>query len=95
MFVLISLLIGAVTAFGAGNIPSFGQLEGAAFRHGDIEDILLQMIMLPSSGFFSSINPLSSTGKKFSEMVSLGMVVDGKLMTDYQRMSRECTLGIG
>lgn len=33
----LACIIGAVTAFGAGNIPSYGALEGVAFRHGDIE----------------------------------------------------------
>ncbi|ORY92909.1 heterokaryon incompatibility Het-C [Leucosporidium creatinivorum] len=31
-------------AFGAGNIPSFSFLEGKAFRHGDIEDTLAELI---------------------------------------------------
>ncbi|KAL8278714.1 hypothetical protein RQP46_008783 [Phenoliferia psychrophenolica] len=31
-------------AFGAGNIPSFSFLEGKAFRHGDIEDVLAELI---------------------------------------------------
>lgn len=29
-----------VSAFGAGNIPSYSHLEDRAFRHGDIEDII-------------------------------------------------------
>ncbi|TVY76166.1 hypothetical protein LSUE1_G005557 [Lachnellula suecica] len=44
-FVLISCLVLLVlpspaAAFGAGNIPSIAQIEGANFRHGDIEDFL-------------------------------------------------------
>jgi hypothetical protein len=31
-------------AFGAGNIPSYSFLEGKAFRHGDIEDVLAELI---------------------------------------------------
>ncbi|GAA5835537.1 hypothetical protein JCM11251_002958 [Rhodosporidiobolus azoricus] len=31
-------------AFGAGNIPSYSFLEGKAFRHGDIEDVLSELI---------------------------------------------------
>lgn len=65
-------LLGFCAAFGAGNIPSYGQLEGIAFRHGDIEDILLQMAMVPAaagaSGFLSSLNPLSNAGKRFNAM---------------------------
>ncbi|KAH8914847.1 heterokaryon incompatibility Het-C [Atractiella rhizophila] len=39
---ILIILVFAPTAnaFGAGNIPSFAYLEGKAFRHGDIEDIL-------------------------------------------------------
>ncbi|TFL01655.1 heterokaryon incompatibility protein Het-C-domain-containing protein [Pterulicium gracile] len=32
-----------VHAFGAGNIPSFSYLEGKAFRHGDIEDVIAEI----------------------------------------------------
>lgn len=63
------LLLGCVAAFGAGNIPSFGKIEGSAFRHGDIEDILLQLIMIPSYGL-DSLNPFTAAGKKFSRIVS-------------------------
>lgn len=72
LVILSCTLFGVCTAFGAGNIPSYGQLEGIAFRHGDIEDILLQMAMVPvaagASGFLSSLNPLSNAGKKFNAM---------------------------
>ena len=37
-------LISPATAFGAGNIPSYSFLEGKAFRHGDIEDVLAELI---------------------------------------------------
>ncbi|EJU02156.1 Het-C-domain-containing protein [Dacryopinax primogenitus] len=33
-----------VHAFGAGNIPSYAYLEGKAFRHGDIEDVLSTLV---------------------------------------------------
>lgn len=33
-----------VYAFGAGNIPSFAYMEGKAFRHGDIEDTLSELL---------------------------------------------------
>lgn len=66
------VLLPAVSAFGAGNIPSYGALEGLAFRHGDIEDILLQLSLVPmssgASGFLSTLNPLSRAGKKFNSM---------------------------
>jgi hypothetical protein len=43
-------------AFGAGNIASLAKIEGQNWRHGDIEDTLLNLIMS------------SRTGKKFSKM---------------------------
>lgn len=80
-------LITAVTAFGAGNIPSYGALEGIAFRHGDIEDILLQLAMVPaSSHFFQNLNPLSSAGKKFDAM-SVKNVYFGNWLRDYRLVS--------
>ncbi|KAL1411226.1 hypothetical protein Q8F55_002177 [Vanrija albida] len=48
-----------VAAFGAGNIPSFSYLEDKAYRHGDIEDILVEMLKVTGSGFLSR-------GHKFS-----------------------------
>lgn len=36
--------IPAARAFGAGNVPSFSYMEGKAFRHGDLEDVLTQLI---------------------------------------------------
>jgi hypothetical protein len=34
------IFLPSVSAFGAGNIASISKIEGANFRHGDIEDIL-------------------------------------------------------
>ncbi|KAF2112128.1 heterokaryon incompatibility protein Het-C-domain-containing protein [Lophiotrema nucula] len=44
------------SAFGAGNIASLAKIEGQNWRHGDIEDTLLNLLMS------------SRTGKKFSKM---------------------------
>lgn len=46
----ISLLVlacyaGYTTAFGAGSVPSYPILQGRAFRHGDIEDLLAEMLI--------------------------------------------------
>ena len=51
-------LIPTAHAFGAGNIPSFAFLEGKAFRHGDLEDVLLELHK-KSGGLFGM-------GSKFS-----------------------------
>ncbi|GAA5907677.1 Het-C domain-containing protein [Sporobolomyces salmoneus] len=37
-------LLPCASAFGSGNIPSFSHAEGKAFRHGDIEDVLAEVI---------------------------------------------------
>ncbi|THG96509.1 hypothetical protein EW145_g7769 [Phellinidium pouzarii] len=39
-----------VYAFGAGNIPSFAYMEGRAFRHGDIEDVLAEIAKKAGGG---------------------------------------------
>lgn len=70
----ISLLVlvclsGFCAAFGAGNIPSYAFLEGRAFRHGDIEDILSELLIRGvevSSGVIGFAK--KSAGKKFSNL---------------------------
>lgn len=37
-------------AFGAGNIASASKVEGQNFRHGDIEDTLLTLLMSRAAG---------------------------------------------
>lgn len=39
-----------VAAFGAGNIVSVSQVAGKNWRHGDIEDTLLELFISASSG---------------------------------------------
>ncbi|CDR99817.1 hypothetical protein [Sporisorium scitamineum] len=57
---MLSLLIIAISsvpgayAFGAGNIPSFAYMEGKAFRHGDIEDILEELFKKAGGSLFGS-----------------------------------------
>ncbi|KAJ2919808.1 hypothetical protein MD484_g554, partial [Candolleomyces efflorescens] len=53
-----------VHAFGAGNIPSFAYMEGRAFRHGDIEDVLSDLIK--RAGGAISIANLLHKGHKFN-----------------------------
>jgi hypothetical protein len=54
--VLLIFWAGPTHAFGAGNIASLAKIEGQNWRHGDIEDTLLNLLMS------------SRTGKKFSKM---------------------------
>ena len=72
----ISLLVlvcysGCAVAFGAGNIPDYGFLEGKAYRHGDIEDILAEMMIravsADTSGVFDFVKKVAGMGgEKFS-----------------------------
>ena len=48
---------GSAHAFGAGNIGSTSKIEGQNWRHGDIEDTLLTILMARAAG-----------GKKFSKL---------------------------
>jgi Heterokaryon incompatibility protein Het-C len=59
LFSLIFLLYFADSAhaFGAGNIGSTAKIEGTQFRHGDIEDVLLTILMAQAAG-----------GKKFGKL---------------------------
>ena len=54
LFVVLAFFVDeGVWAFGAGNIPSFAYLDGKAFRHGDIEDILAEIFKKTAGGFLS------------------------------------------
>jgi hypothetical protein len=57
-------------AFGAGNIASLSAIEGQNWRHGDIEDTLLTLLIS------------SQTGKKFSKM-DVKRVYFGNWLRDY------------
>ncbi|KAF2662564.1 Het-C-domain-containing protein [Lophiostoma macrostomum CBS 122681] len=59
-------------AFGAGNIASLAKIEGQNWRHGDIEDTLLNLLMS------------SRTGKKFSKM-DVKRVYFGNWLRDYSQ----------
>ncbi|KAF2868687.1 NIMA-interacting protein tinc [Massariosphaeria phaeospora] len=59
-------------AFGAGNIASSAKIEGIKWRHGDIEDTLLTLLMS------------SRTGKKFSKM-DVKRVYFGNWLRDYSQ----------
>jgi hypothetical protein len=56
-------------AFGAGNIPDYSFLEGRAVRHGDIEDILSELLIRGvevTSGILGFGR--KSVGARFSEL---------------------------
>lgn len=55
--VLLLLIVRPARAFGAGNIASVSKIEGQNWRHGDIEDTLLTLLMSRAAG-----------GKKFGKL---------------------------
>jgi hypothetical protein len=71
---LVLLVIWArpAAAFGAGNIASLSKIEGQNWRHGDIEDTLLTLLIS------------SRTGKKFSKM-DVKRVYFGNWLRDYSQ----------
>lgn len=60
-------------AFGAGNIASISRVEGQNWRHGDIEDILAQIVMAKVAG-----------GKKFSK-INIARTYFGNFLRDYSQ----------
>lgn len=61
------------TAFGAGNIAGISKIEGENWRHGDLEDILLTLVMARVAG-----------GKKFDKL-SVSRVYFGNWLRDYSQ----------
>ncbi|GAA6015071.1 hypothetical protein JCM11491_001649 [Sporobolomyces phaffii] len=78
LFVIVAglALLPSAHAFGAGNIPAFSYLEGKAFRHGDIEDALAEIIK-KSGGFLSR-------GSKFGGL-DIKRVYFGNWLRDYSQ----------
>ncbi|KAI2721950.1 hypothetical protein DTO027I6_6570 [Penicillium roqueforti] len=64
---------GQAYAFGAGNIASLSRLEGQNWRHGDIEDTLLTLLMARVAG-----------GKKFGKL-DVKRVYFGNWLRDYSQ----------
>lgn len=71
--VLLIFWVRPTHAFGAGNIASMAKIEGQNWRHGDIEDTLLTLLMTRASG-----------GKKFSKM-DVKRVYFGNWLRDYSQ----------
>lgn len=70
--VLLVLCIKPTSAFGAGNIASISKIEGSNWRHGDIEDTLLTLLMSRASN------------KKFSKL-DVKRVYFGNWLRDYSQ----------
>ncbi|KAK0494474.1 heterokaryon incompatibility protein HET-C [Armillaria luteobubalina] len=71
-----------VYAFGAGNIPSFAYMEGKAFRHGDIEDALAELVKKGAGGF--ALASLIGKGSKFGGL-DIKRVYFGNWLRDYSQ----------
>ncbi|KNZ72448.1 hypothetical protein J132_02959 [Termitomyces sp. J132] len=71
-----------VYAFGAGNIPSFAYMEGRAFRHGDIEDTLSELIK--GGGGIAALASMISGGRKFNGL-DVKRVYFGNWLRDYSQ----------
>ncbi|KAL8881820.1 MAG: hypothetical protein Q9198_001052 [Flavoplaca austrocitrina] len=70
---LVAVFASPVATFGAGNIASIAKIEGQNWRHGDIEDTLLNILMSRAAG-----------GKKFSKM-DVKRVYFGNWLRDYSQ----------
>ncbi|PPR00750.1 hypothetical protein CVT24_000775 [Panaeolus cyanescens] len=72
-----------VYAFGAGNIPNFAYMEGKAFRHGDIEDVLADLVKKGAAGGFA-LSSLIGKGSKFNGL-DIKRVYFGNWLRDYSQ----------
>ncbi|RAL67857.1 hypothetical protein DID88_008583 [Monilinia fructigena] len=72
-FAILLLLAHPAHAFGAGNIASVSKISGINWRHGDIEDTLLSLVMSRACG-----------GKKFDKMM-VARVYFGNWLRDYSQ----------
>ncbi|KAL5534058.1 hypothetical protein ACEPAG_518 [Sanghuangporus baumii] len=79
-------------AFGAGDIPDFSYLNGKAFRHGDIEGVLENLVKSAAGaasgggllGLASSVLSAAKGGEKFSPM-DVKRVYFGNWLRDYSQ----------
>lgn len=62
-------------AFGAGNIPSFAYLEGKAFRHGDLEDTLKELLK-STGGFLGRGSKFGGLDSKMTELTIRPRLID-------------------
>ena len=73
-FVILGCCAGFSAAFGAGNVPDYAFLEGKAYRHGDIEDILAEMLIRTAAsaggaGVLGFVKNIAGMGQqKFSSL---------------------------
>ena len=69
----VCLLIGPVSAFGAGDVPDSSQLNGHVWRHGDIANLLLRL-------------PISFVTNYAFTKLELKQVYFGNWLRDYSQL---------
>ncbi|KDQ58757.1 hypothetical protein JAAARDRAFT_128374 [Jaapia argillacea MUCL 33604] len=86
LLLFICLSSNGVYAFGAGNIPGFAYMEGKAFRHGDIEDVIGTMVKRGAGGGgMAAIGSLlGNKGSKFTGL-DVKRVYFGNWLRDYSQ----------
>ncbi|KAL2021422.1 hypothetical protein VTK56DRAFT_7175 [Thermocarpiscus australiensis] len=72
-FIVLFCFVRPTLAFGAGNIADISKVEGQNWRHGDIEDALLKLVMARAVG-----------GKKFDKLM-VSRVYFGNWLRDYSQ----------
>ncbi|EJD42358.1 heterokaryon incompatibility Het-C [Auricularia subglabra TFB-10046 SS5] len=90
LFTVVCVLPLAVHAFGAGDIPDFAFLNDKAFRHGDIENVISDLVKIAGGaaggGLFSFARSIvgSSGGKRFSKE-DVKKIYFGNWLRDYSQ----------
>ncbi|KAG7292458.1 hypothetical protein NEMBOFW57_002493 [Staphylotrichum longicolle] len=72
-FIVLFCFVQPTLAFGAGNIAGISKIEGQNWRHGDIEDALLKIVMARAVG-----------GKRFDKLM-VSRVYFGNWLRDYSQ----------
>jgi hypothetical protein len=84
--VILCLCADGAHAFGAGNIPSFAYMEGRAFRHGDIEDILAEIAKAAGgSGMLGGLLGKAGVGGGKFNGLDIKRVYFGNWLRDYSQ----------
>ncbi len=68
VFATLTVLLPVAYSFGAGDIPQFAYLHNKAFRHGDIENVLEEVVKSAAAGGFLALakQALAKSGPRFS-----------------------------
>ncbi|KAF9041808.1 heterokaryon incompatibility Het-C [Hymenopellis radicata] len=86
VFATLTVLLPGAYAFGAGDIPQFAYLHDKAFRHGDIENVLEEVVKSVAAGGFLALAKmtLAKDGPRFSRE-DIKKVYFGNWLRDYSQ----------